>query len=110
MSGADEIDPDVKLPVAIGGSESATAIAPAEGVEGADAASEIAASAIADNRAIAEALASGALDPVAAQQLLIDQAVAELPSNVAPEQLERLRVELATLLDGDPTLAALLRP
>jgi hypothetical protein len=54
-------------------------------------------------------LATGALDPIAAQQLLIEQVLAEQLPGIPPERLERLRLELATLLDGDPTLAGLLR-
>jgi hypothetical protein len=105
----DEIDLDAKVPQAasgpIGGSEAPSEITKAAAIE---AHAEVEA---ASNRAIAEGLASGALDPVAAQQLLIDQVLVEqLPPDLAPEQLERLRGELAALLQGDPTLAGLLRP
>lgn len=107
MSSSDEIDLNAKLPGALGGAGEIAGAAGVEtnGVEGPAAAT------IAANRAIAEALASGALDPVAAQQLLIDQVLAEqLPPDIAPEQLERLRGELAALLQGDPALLGLLQP
>ncbi|HLT38990.1 MAG TPA: hypothetical protein VK034_22055 [Enhygromyxa sp.] len=106
MSSSDEIDLDAKLPGALG-TEAAAEIASAAGIEGPSAVDGPAEAAA--NRAIAEGLASGALDPVAAQQLLIDQVLAEqLPPDIAPEQLERLRGELAALLQGDPALLGLL--
>ncbi|MFO7564432.1 MAG: hypothetical protein R6X02_17430 [Enhygromyxa sp.] len=104
MSSSDEIDLDAKLSGALG-SEAAGEIARTAAVGGQAAVEEVAAS----NQAIAEGLASGALDPVAAQQLLIDQVLVEqLPPDIAPEQLERLRGELAALLQADPALLGLL--
>jgi len=98
---ADEIDP-LAGPAAADAADGPHAIARASATEASDP--------VRDTQAIAEGLASGALDPVAAQQLLIDQVLAEqLPTGIAPDQLERIRGELANLLAGDPTLAALLR-
>lgn len=112
MSSSDEIDLDAKVPGMAAGLEGAQA--PSEVTSGAgvnEIAGTMSTDALAANRAIAEGLASGALDPVAAQQLLIEQVLAEqLPPGVAPEQIERLRVELAALLESDPALANLLRP
>jgi Ni,Fe-hydrogenase I small subunit len=56
--------------------------------------------------AIAHALASGQIDAVAAQQLLIDQIVSELPGD--PAELEQVRQKITELLADDPTLARLL--
>jgi hypothetical protein len=107
MSSSDEIKLDV--PGAIAGADAASEVSGLEGaasLEGSGAIDQAAAA----TRAIAEGLASGAIDPVAAQQLLIDQVLAEqLGRDVAPEQLERLRGELAALLEADPALAALLQ-
>jgi hypothetical protein len=105
MSSSDEIDFDAK-PGAIAGRDAIEGVAGDAAVEGSAGVEEAAA-----NRAIAEGLASGALDPVTAQQLLIEQVLLEqLPPDLAPEQLERLRGELAALLEGDPALSALLQP
>lgn len=102
MSSSDEIDFDAKLS---GASASEAAGVEPVGREG----SIDAVAATAGNRAIAEGLASGAIDAVTAQQLLIDQVLAEqLPPDLAPEQLERLRGELASLLEADPALTSLL--
>ena len=103
MSGSDEIDFDAKLAGAsaseAAGIEGASSLEGSASIDGTTAA----------NRAIAEGLASGAIDAVTAQQLLIDQVLAEqLPPGLAPEQLERLRGELAALLEADPALASLL--
>ena len=103
VSRSDEIDFDAQ-PSAVGGSEAAAGAAGAEGSGSIDGTAAAAA-----NRAIAEGLASGAIDPAAAQQVLIDQVLAEQPPGLAPEQLERLRGELAALLESDPALKALLR-
>lgn len=114
MSSSDPIDLDANAPEQAPGLDGAQA--PRDVASGAavDGVNEIAGSmssdALAANQAIAEGLASGVLDPAAAQQLLIDQVLAEqLPPGVAPEQLERLRTELAALLEGDPAIADLLR-
>jgi hypothetical protein len=102
MSSSDEIDFDAKL--------SGASASEAAGVEAVAREGSIdAVAATAANRAITEALASGAIDAVTAQQLLIDQVLAEqLPPDLAPEQLERLRGELAALLEADPGLTSLL--
>lgn len=61
--------------------------------------------------AITEGLASGDLDPVQARELLVDAAVREqLGEDASPELVEAIRAEVEGLLDGDPTLAALLQP
>jgi hypothetical protein len=106
MSSSDEIDFDAKLAGAISGGEAVEGVERGANVEASGAIEEPSA-----NRAIAEGLASGALDPVAAQQLLIEQVLLEqLPPDLAPEQLERLRGELAALLEADPALSGLLQP
>jgi hypothetical protein len=105
MSSSDEIDFDAKLAGA--SASEAAGVDAAAGVQGSGSIDGTAASAA--NRAIAEGLASGAIDAARAQQLLIDQVLAEqLPPDLAPEQLERLRGELAALLEGDPALTSLL--
>jgi hypothetical protein len=108
MSSSDEIDFDAKLAGASAGE--AAGVEGTAGVDGSGSIEGAAASATVANRAIAEGLASGAIDAATAQQLLIDQVLAEqLPPGLAPEQFERLRGELAALLAGDPALASLLR-
>lgn len=108
MSSSDEIDLDTKLPGAVLGSDGAAEIAKTAAVEPQ---ATVEAATAASNRAIAEGLATGALDPVAAQQLLIDRVLAEqLPADLPPEQIERIRGELAALLEGDPNLFSLLQP
>ena len=103
MSGDDEID----VPGA-GAPTGPKSIGPLEGpqidaaapVEGSDEVIEIAA-----------ALASGRVDPAAAQALLIDRVLTEqLPAGLSPAQIEVLREEMSALLGGDPTLAKLLDP
>lgn len=104
MSSSDEIDVDAKLAGASASAsmDGAAAVDASDSIEGAAATSSA-------SRAIAEGLASGAIDAVTAQQMLIDQVLAEqLPPDLAPEQLERLRGEIAALLEGDPGLASLL--
>ena len=104
MSSSDEIDLDPKL----SGALAAPAPDAAKAVAGT---SEVPASDALEGIDIAEALSSGRVDAITAQQLLIDQVLAEqFPPDLAPEQLERLRGELASLLVDDPTLAGLLRP
>lgn len=61
--------------------------------------------------AIAQALASGAIDAATAERLLIDEAVrASLPPNSDPALVAALRAEVEAVLTGDPTIAALLQP
>ncbi|MCA9689516.1 MAG: hypothetical protein KC636_07885 [Myxococcales bacterium] len=60
--------------------------------------------------ALARALASGVIDAAHAQAELIDRLVREqLPADASPALIESVRDEVATLLDGDPTLERLLR-
>jgi hypothetical protein len=94
MSSSDEIEFDPKLP-AVDKPAEATASAPTAAI-GDPVIAEISA-----------AIASGKLDPAAAQQLLIDRVLAEQFPGVS--DLEPLRAALAELLEGDPLLASLLR-
>ncbi|PRQ07744.1 hypothetical protein [Enhygromyxa salina] len=104
MSSSDEIDFDPKL----SGAAAAPALDAAKAVSGA---SGVAPSEAVEGVDVAEALASGRIDAAAAQELLIDQVLAEqFSGDLAPEQLERLRGEIASLLADDPALAGLLRP
>lgn len=98
MSSSDEIELDPQVP-------GAAKAEPAQSVTGAEA---IVAAATEATSAIAQALASGQIDAVAAQQLLIDQIVAEMPGS--PAELARIREKLTELLSDDPTLARLLTP
>jgi Ni,Fe-hydrogenase I small subunit len=98
MSSSDEIELDPQVPGAGKADE-------AQPVTGAEA---IVAGATEATAAIVQMLASGQIDAVAAQQLLIDQIVAELPGS--PAQLQRIRQKVAELLSDDPTLARLLTP
>lgn len=104
MSSSDEIDLDPKL--------SGAAAAPAlDAAKAVTAASEVAPSQATQGIDLAEALSSGRIDALAAQELMIDQVLAEqFPPDLAPAQLERLRGEIASLLADDPTLRSLLRP
>ena len=102
--GSDDIDLDAKLLAAV-----AAEVGGVGGVECTQVVEEVAdASTVDAIERLVSGLATGALDPVAAQQLLIEQVLAEQLPGVAPERLEQLRLELATLLEGDPTLAGLL--
>jgi hypothetical protein len=59
--------------------------------------------------AIAEALASGAIDAAEARAQLIEQAVrAQLPAGADPALAAELTAEVAALLEADPLLEALL--
>jgi Ni,Fe-hydrogenase I small subunit len=99
MSSSDPIELDPKVPGA-GKADEAQAVAPADAI--------VAAGTTEATSAIAHALASGQIDAVAAQQLLIDQIVAELPGD--PAELEQVRQKITELLADDPTLARLLAP
>jgi hypothetical protein len=104
MSSSDEINLDPKL----SGAAAAPTVDAAKAVAGAG---EVVPSQALEGVDVAEALSSGRIDAIAAQQLLIDQVLAEqLPTDLAPAQLERLRGELASLLADDPALLGLLRP
>jgi hypothetical protein len=104
MSSSDEIDLDPKL----SGAVAAPALDAAKAVAGA---SEVAPSQALEGIDIAEALSSGRIDALTAQQLLIDQVLAEqFSGDLAPAQLEQLRSEIASLLVDDPALLSLLRP
>jgi Ni,Fe-hydrogenase I small subunit len=99
MSSSDPIELDPKVSRTAVADE-AQAVAPADAV--------VAASTTEATSAIAHALASGQIDAVAAQQLLIDQIVAELPGD--PAELEQVRQKITEMLADDPTLARLLAP
>jgi hypothetical protein len=99
MSSSDPIELDPKVPGAAKADE-AQAVAPADAV--------VAASTTEATSAIAQALASGQIDAVTAQQLLIDQIVSELPGD--PAELQQVRQKITELLADDPTLARLLNP
>lgn len=64
---------------------------------------------ISGDAAIAEALASGRIDAVAASERLIDEVVAEQLAGATPDTLERVGEALRGLLADDPTLGRLLR-
>ncbi len=66
--------------------------------------------AISGDAALAEALASGAIDAAAASELLIAEVVAEQLGPANPDTLANVGEALRTLLADDPTLARLLRP
>lgn len=101
MSGTSDIDIDPSLPTAgvsgpstVDAASASAAAAPSEAVRG--------------DAAIAEALAAGRIDSVAAQELLLAEVVADLPTRVSPESIARLTAQLRELLADDPTLARLL--
>ncbi len=102
MSGADDIDISPSLPS--GALTSTTAV---EGVLENPALEPSAA--IRGDAAIAEALATGQIDSVAARELLLAEVVAEqLPQSASPESIQRLGAELRELLADDPTIERLL--
>jgi hypothetical protein len=103
MSSSDEIELDPQVP----GAGKADEAQPVTGPE-VVAPEAIVAAATEATTAIAQALASGQIDALGAQQLLIDQIVAELPGS--PGELQRIREKIAELLSDDPTLARLLKP
>jgi hypothetical protein len=100
MSGTDDIDPS--LPTA--------ALTGSEAVDAASASAAASPSAaIHGDTAIAEALAAGRIDSVAAQELLLAEVVGEqLPASASAESIARLTAQLRELLADDPTLARLL--
>lgn len=59
---------------------------------------------------IAASLASGAVDPATALTGLVQSQVAAIGGTTDAAALAGLEAEVAGLLDGDPTLADLLRP
>lgn len=99
MSSSDPIELDPKVSSATQADE-AEAVAPTDAI--------VAPGTSEATSAIAQALASGQIDAVAAQQLLIDQIVAELPGD--PAALQQVRQKITELLADDPTLARLLAP
>jgi hypothetical protein len=101
MSGASDIDIDPSA--ALAGPDASTAV---EGASASTAASP--SEAIRGDAAIAEALAAGRIDSVAAQELLLAEVVAELPVDASAESITRLTSQLRELLADDPTLARLL--
>jgi hypothetical protein len=98
MSSSDEIELEPKVPGAAKPDEAQAVVA----------AEAIVAGSTEATGAIAQALASGKIDAVTAQQLLIDQIVAELPGDAA--RLQQVRQKIIELLADDPTLARLLTP
>ena len=61
--------------------------------------------------AIADALATGAIDAAEARAALIEQVVrAQVPAGADPAFVAELQAEVAALLESDPLLEALLRP
>jgi hypothetical protein len=61
--------------------------------------------------AIADALASGAIDPATARSQLVDAALAaQLPPGTDPALFAELRAEVEAMLFADPVLARLLTP
>jgi hypothetical protein len=99
MSSSDPIELDPKVP-GPAKADAADGAAPTDAI--------VAAGTTEAAGAIAQALASGTIDAVAAQQLLIDQIVAELPGDAA--NLQEVRQKITELLADDPTLARLLAP
>ncbi len=103
MSRADDIDPS--LP--------ANAIAGSATIEASSASASTGASEAIGraDAAIAEALATGRIDSIQAQELLLAEVVAEqLPASASPESIAGLTSQLRELLADDPTLARLLSP
>ena len=91
--------------------DGASASESAEAAATVDSAAATAAAGIGDPAAIAEALASGAIDAEAAQTQLIDAVVAsQLPADATTEATASLRSEVEAMLAGSPLLATLLRP
>jgi hypothetical protein len=102
VSGADDIELDPSLPAnGVVGSmavDAASGTAPTSPTE-----------AIRGDAAIAEALAAGRIDSVAARELLLAEVAAEqLPADASAESIARLTAALRELLADDPSLARLL--
>jgi hypothetical protein len=92
------------------GAPAATAADGADGAEGVQAADRVAAEGVERATAVADALATGAIDSEAALRALVDRAAASMLGPAAdPATVEAVRAEVTALLAGDPTLAALLR-
>jgi hypothetical protein len=87
----------------------AVASVEADATQGVEASSG--ASAPGDTEAIAQALASGAIDADQARAQLVEQMVrAQLPADADPALVAEIQTEVEALLEGDPLLDALLRP
>jgi len=83
---------------AVEGAEAADAAAPAEGVAASDGVD-----------AVADALATGAIDATEARAQLVDEMVrASLPAGSDPALVEEIRAQVEAMLAGDPTLERLL--
>lgn len=102
MSGTDDIELDPSLPssavtasTAIDAASGTAPTSPSEAIHG--------------DAAIAEALASGRIDSIAARELLLAEVAAEqLPADASAESIARLTSALRELLGDDPSLARLL--
>jgi hypothetical protein len=102
VSGSDDIELDPSLPssavAATAAVDAATGTAPTSPTE-----------AIRGDAAIAEALAAGRIDSIAARELLLAEVVAEqLPADASAESIASLTAALRELLADDPTFARLL--
>lgn len=59
---------------------------------------------------VSDALASGAIDALEAQNQLIDQIVkSQLPASADPQLIQQMTEQVRLLLENDPTLARLLQ-
>jgi hypothetical protein len=92
-------------------SEAVTSTAAADSTQAVDpAAAADGAGAIAGPEAIADALATGAIDGDEARAALIAEAVqAHLPADADPILVSRIRADVEAMLADDPVLAELLR-
>lgn len=101
-------------PLRIGGvrrPEGAGATTAAEGAEHVAAPDRVGTEGVEGTAAVAEAIASGAIDGEVALRALVDQATAAaLGPGADAATVAAVRAEVETLLAGDPMLATLLRP
>ena len=107
MGAQDEIQLDPKLSTAtVTHPEAGAEVSEVAQADPADPAGAIAE--VGEDAAIAEALASGALDPAAARERLILEVAREQLPDASPEAVAALAAEMSQLLADDPTLADLL--
>ncbi|MCA9637656.1 MAG: hypothetical protein KC420_16635 [Myxococcales bacterium] len=116
----DPIGDDPKHGLKIGGLGRAGALDPAQRADAADEAAATAASAeiarvdraeVSETAAIADALATGAIDAETAERELIAAVVAaQLPEGASAEMIAAVEAEVSALLAGNPLLRSLLRP
>jgi hypothetical protein len=100
-------DPDALRIHRLGGAGAATAVEGSEAADAATAADGVAPTSGID--AVAEALATGAIDATEARARLVDEMVrASLPAGSDPALVEEIRAQVEALLAGDPTLERLL--